>query len=298
MHQQPLVILTYPGHFLLTANTINTYLKYHNPQDVIVIIDDVSPYAWPEYVQDCSAFYNTKVITTSVLSEASALRRSPWVRQQIVKMYLDKILPWDNWFFSDGDVQFNFAVSDAITPYSLTKGGLVQQQQNRYVRELLDIDCPGIFVDHPHNNTGDGTTLKQVCLSNPPFRFFNADTLRNLRHYVEELHKKNFLEIHQHIDLIDRHVYPNDPTYSISEWELLASFLQYIKGQDLNLKYYPSYPMNTVADNLLQDQPHYVNIFCGTDVELGRDWFDSRNIRCTDRIWIEVGKFLNRRNRS
>lgn len=285
--QLPLVVLTYPGHFLLTALTLKSYCKYHTPSAVVVVVDDTSPWTWPDYVEDCEQFYGTKIKLTSQMNVAHAFRNHPWIRQQIVKLYLDQVLEYHEWFFSDGDVVYNFAIPENITPFSVTGGGLVQEQQNKYVSTVLKLEQVGIKATF---DQGDGSNTKQVCVSHPPFRFMQADTLQRLRQHIEKLHGKSFCEVHADIVNHDLDCRPNDPVFSISEWELIANFQRHVLGQELHLQYYPTYPLGDPMGILAPGQPNYVHTCFKSDKDFGPAWFESQGITVESRIWNHLSK--------
>ena len=284
---QPLVILTYPGHFLLTALTLKSYCKYHQPSAIVVIIDDASPCAWPGYLEDCQQLYQTNIKTTSQLESISLFKDNPWVRQQIVKLHLDQIVDFDSWFFSDGDVVYSFAIPENITPFTVTGGGLVQEQQNRYVSTVLQLEQVGIETTFER---GDGPETKQVCVSNPPFRFMQASALQNLRQHIETLHSKSFCHVHEAIMNHDLDCRPNDPVFSISEWELIANFQRHVLDQELNLQYYPTYNLGDPMGILAPNQPDYAHTCFNADKDFGQAWFESQGITVEPRIWNYLSK--------
>ena len=275
----PLVVLTYPGHFFLTAVTIQSYFE-HNPQSPVTIIaDDLSSLTWPEYLEDCTKTYNCKVIPVSKLDVAHEFA-DHWIRQQIVKLHLDQLLDLESWFFSDGDIRYHFPAPNNSTPFSIVKN--INQNQNSYVSHILNIESAGIYTEHPDMDWVPGTTHHQVCVSNPPFRTMQANTLVQLRNYVETQHSVSLAQLHKQLD----------QSLSMSEWELIANFQQHILAQDINLIYYPTVPIEQEPD------PNQ-NPCCGTcysnDQAVGRSWFETQNITVSDDIWT---KSLNRTNSS
>lgn len=274
----PLVVLTYPGHFLLTTLTIQSYFQHHAPVPTTVIVDDTSNRCWSGYLEDCQRQYSgCNIITVSSLHTAT-LFKTPWIRQQIIKLYLDMLLPFDQWFFTDGDIEYYFPAPTNAIPYTITRGGPVQDQQNNYVSYLLGIDDPATYAEHPHMDWDPMTRRHQVCVSNPPFRTMQASTLIQLRNYVERLHDKTLIELHLHLNNID---------YLVSEWELLASYQNNILEQNVELVYYPTVPLDKELV-LVPDQPD----FCGTcytsDSAYSRQWWQTKGIQVSDRIWQEV----------
>jgi hypothetical protein len=259
-------VLTYPGHFLLTTLTIRSYLKYHEPVSITVIADDLSDLAWSRYLDDCKQQYGCNIIPVSSIEPAQAFQNNPWVRQQIVKLYLDQVLPHNDWFFTDGDLEYYFFAPCDIIPYVITRGGPEQVKHNAYVSEMLGIDNPGIYAEHPDMDWQPGTYRHQVCVSNPPFRIMQAQTLQKLRAHVEQLHGQPFIQLHQRTD------------HLVSEWELIANFQTHVLKENINLVYYPTVPIDK-PQLTNPNQPDY----CGTcyqgDQEFDSYWWQQKGIQ-------------------
>ena len=264
MNDRAVVILTYPGHYLLTALTIQSYLKYHpTPSKFIIVADDVSQLAWPDYIRDCEILYSTQVIPVSSIKEATQFSGIGWVRQQIVKLYLDQVLDLDSWFFTDGDIVFLNTVDDEV-PYSVPYFSETTQLQNDYVKSMLGVDHPGVTV----NST-------QVCVSNPAFRAMNKEILIGLRNHIHQLHNKTLSDLHQD--------YTND-SRSISEWELIENFRQHVLKEDLNLVKYA--PQNLYEPpNDLTFFTHQFFTCYNTDKDFGRNYFSNQGITVSDEVW-------------
>ena len=290
---QPLVVLTYPGHFLLTALTIQTYLKFHTPPSITVIVDDLSKFAWPEYIIDCQQQYPYAIITTSSIASAQAFPEIPWIRQQIVKLYLDQVLPYDTWFFTDGDVEYRFPAPYNSVPYVTAQGGPIQIGQNEYVSRLLGIENPGIYANHCSKQWNHETksmieswAIQQICVSNPPFRTMTAKSLGQLRTHVAQYHNKDLITIHK--ELLD--TYGSSYQVAISEWELLANFQQHVSKQDIDLVYYPTVPLGETIKYTTPTQPDYCGTCYSSDSAYGREWWIEQGITVSDRIWNEISK--------
>lgn len=270
---QPLVVLTYPGHFLLTALTIRSYFKHHDSSPVTVVVDDIDADAWPSYLTDCAELYTpATIIPVSHLPQAHLFQHEGWIRQQIVKLYLDQLLPVDTWFFTDGDIEFNAPAPHNAVPYTITRGGPTQDQQNQYVTKLLGV-APGVF------------DKQQVCVSHPPFRTMQAQDLAQLRTHVEQLHDCDFAEWHQqHITSGGGKLNKDgSPRYLMSEWELLATFQNTVLGQNINLTHFQT-------DYAIGEQAKTCGTCFCTDSEFGRDWWHNAGIVVSDQIWQIVSK--------
>lgn len=262
---QPLVVLTYPGHFLLTALTIQSYLQHHNPCSITVIADDLSPQTWSGYLDHCQQQYNCKVVPTSSIPVARAFANNHWIRQQLIKLHLDLVLDTDCWFFTDGDVEYCSPVAYNTTPYSIVRGGQERTLQDSYVSTMLGISNPRIRATHPDIDwTTDHTD--QVCVSNPPFRTMWSDVLEQLRGHIEQLHGESMISIHQRL----KHL--------MSEWELIANFQTHVLKQNIELVYYPTVPMNTDIDTVA-NQPNYCKTCYQGDSEFDINWWQQKGIQ-------------------
>jgi hypothetical protein len=273
----PLVVLTYPGHFLLTALTIQSYLKFHTPTSITVIADDLSDFVWPDYLADCERQYGCKIISVSTIEPAQALQHNPWVRQQIVKLHLDQILPYDSWFFTDGDVEYYFPAPHDATPYTIIRGGPTQDHQNAYVADMLGITNPGVYAEHPLMDWYPDTRRHQVCVSNPPFRTMQSHILQKLRAYIEQLHNQTVIQLHERTN------------HLVSEWELIANFQIHVLKENINLVYYATVPMDN-PPTPGQHRPNYCSTCYNSDSGYTREWWGTKGIQVSDRIWNIISK--------
>lgn len=293
---QPLVVLTYPGHFLLTAVTIRSYFQHNSPVPVTIIADDLSRYAWPEYLNDCIEFYASLAESVSV-TPVSRLPQAHgydyptggWLRQQMVKLYLDQLVPYTTWFFTDGDVQFHFPVPFDTVPYTITRHeDGVQQRHNAYVSKILGIDTVGIIAQHAHMDWIPNRQ-SQVCVSNPPFRTMHAKILQQLRQYVQELRGMDLAAAHSWI-YNDVHVTPDQPApFLESEWELLENFRKHVLNEDINLIYYPVPELNLDGKHDNTDLEFCTTCYA-SDQMLGRSWFEQQGLKVPDQIWSHLEK--------
>lgn len=290
MNNLPLVILTYPGHFLLTALTIKSFLLHNSTTSITIVVDNLSRYCWPEYVAECEKFYKTlaktvSIVTVSQLPEAHVYNQptNGWIRQQIVKLHLDKLIEYPVWFFTDGDTQFYFPVPVDLVPYTITNcTDDIRPRQNLYVAKMLDIPNPGIITQHPHMDWAP-ECRSQVCVSNPPFRTMQAVTLQKLRQHIRKLRGQDIPQAHTWL-YDTMHIAGCDAPFIESEWELIENFRAHVLHEDLNLIYYPTVPWTDRAAN------HTNNIeFCTTcfasDAQLGRSWFEQQDILISDSVW-------------
>ena len=224
------VVLTFPGHFLQTYQCIQQIKNLDAELAITVLIDDISNKTWPGYIQDCEKLYQEPCTFLSTVDFLDPWSRNPWIRQQIVKLYLDKILAFEgNVFFIDGDVLLhNFPPMESV-PYTTVKysgvplsqrdphPGEVSSQQIFYVNHMLHVDEGRLFINDE----------KYIGTSGCPFRDLELGLLPQLRGYVEHINGKNFSQLH--LDIAD------DTRYSVSEWELIEVYKQQILRRKLNL---------------------------------------------------------------
>jgi hypothetical protein len=270
MNVEALVITTYPGHFLLTASTIQSYLK-HNPKiPVVVVVDDLSNFAWPDYLADCCQLYKHTVIPVSRLDGINQFGHAPWYRQQMVKLHLDQLIPYNNWLSVDGDICFQEPLRTQAVFYTHSPGGPIQQKQNAYVQKVLGIESVGIWAYG-----------SQMCVSNPPIRFLTRQLLGSLRHHITQTHNQSTMELHLKL---------MGDQYSVSEWELIENFRTHVLNEPCNLIQYHTHQIG----NEPKYSPKYPKYWCltcyATDQEVGRAWFEQQDIRVSDSVWSKLIK--------
>ena len=302
---QPLVILTYPGHFLLTALTIHSFFRNNPLTPVTVVVDDVSDKAWPGYIDDCKSLYQFATVipvsSFNIIMQYKDKIDDPWVRQQLVKLHLDQLLPFDTWFFTDGDIEYCSTAPINSIPYCITRGGPTQDSQNAYVAKTLGIDNPGVFAIHPDMDWGALGEKHQVCVSNPPFRTMWAQHLGQLREHVENLHKTSFIEMQ--LEIVTNSIKDSlgNLDYLMSEWELLANFQISVLGYNIPLKYFPTNKQIGPVERItlpadFVGQPADPVLKCGTcyrsDSSFPRMWWEYIGITVDDRVWNEIIKIV------
>lgn len=284
---------------MTTALTIRSYFSHAEAVPVTIIADDISRYAWPDYISDCTSFYADladliTVIPMSSLPEAQFYNQSQngWLRQQLVKLYLDRIIDYPTCFFTDGDMQFQFRPPRDSVPFTITNSpqDTVRARQNAYVSQMLQIPNPGIVVTHPHMDFAPNCRA-QVCVSNPPFRTMRAQTLQQLRQHIWDLRGQTIEESHTWMYNMCEYLPNGDAPFLESEWELIENFRVHVLGEDINPVYYPAVPMSFTG--------HYPSVgmeFCVTtyvsDQGLGRDWFRDNNLEVPDQVWQRLAQII------
>lgn len=270
----PLVVLTYPGHFFLTALTVKSYLKYHpTPCCIDILVDDVSLWTWPGYVEDCKEFYKQFGATVWPMSDHAVVKQfdgNGWIRQQMIKLHLDQILSHESFFFTDGDIVFLNPVEPESVPYSTPGSNYITKDNNCYVETLLGIPQAGIVVDN-----------QQVCVSDPGFRTMHKQLLVKLRQHVEQQLDQAFDTIHKKFQ------YNNTP--SVSEWELIENFKLRVLNQSLDLVKYAPHDQHAVKYTLDFFTHQFITCYC-TDVGLGQPWLQAQGITGLNQYWHKIEK--------
>lgn len=289
----PLVVLTYPKHFLLTVLTIRSYLRHNTASEITVLVDDTDKHCWPSYLEDCAKYYSTlhpqlKVVPVSQweLHKRFSGPWDSWIRQQFLKLHLDQVVSYTKWMFTDGDMYYINPVPRDAIPFSIVApGGQFQSDSNQWCRLMLKTDSVGFFLYHPdmHAFARPGEE-HQVCVSNPPCRTMTASTLVDLRAYVEKVHGCNIVDANFKV-----HAETNGNAGVQSEWELIANFQHKIQNNPVPLEFYPTYPIERVHTTV----DRYP--FCGTTFEpenFTREWFVEYGIECDNSVWNNIQTFI------
>jgi hypothetical protein len=263
------VVLTYPGHFLLTKLTIDSIQKHISGiKNIVVIVDDLSLLAWTGYIDDCAKLYQTNIVTTSQLQiqNLREFRKNPWVKQQIIKLYLDLIFPTKSEvFFADGDVVFHHDVEYQGVPYFVRTQGHEFTLTKKYIQDILGHEFSGLQVDD-----------RTVCANGAPFRDIQLDILPQLRNTIETHTQKPFIDYHLAL--------MTDNTQAVSEWELLEFYKKTILNVDSDFYYYHL----QYIDQVLTKDPgrYFSSCFC-CDKQLGKNWWLEQQLD-VDQYWSRL----------
>lgn len=247
------VVLTYPGHFLLTQLTLRS-IKINLPEikEIIVVADDCSPLAWSGYIDHCRQSYNVKILP---VSQTNLNQITPgWLRQQLVKMYIDEIIDWPEFFLTDGDIRFDDPVPFNIVPFNYINLTEIDQAQSEYVSKMLGIDhSPFTINDH------------LVITSNSAFRDTNVQWWKGLRSYVENRFQKSLIDIHNELDTLQ----------GVSEWELVENYKKHVLGIDLKFDTLFCQEFQNEQRDILDAK--FTTCWC-VDRELGLDWWQQQYV--------------------
>jgi len=230
-------------------------------------------------VDDCENLYRQKIVLASSL-DCLKNETNGWIRQQLLKLHLDRLTNFPSWFFTDGDIVFRYPVPTKIVPYCITRGGPVQQMQNSFVKHMLRLSKVGIYAQHPDMDWAPNNTA-QVCVSNPPFRSMAALDLAELRTHIAQLHDQSF-------ELAWSNCINRADHSAVSEWELLENFKAYVQQSPSELIYYPTCSKDHTKTK--QSDPDFCEHHFVSDAEFGRIELAKYNIKVTDQIWQHLTK--------
>lgn len=227
---------------------------------MLIIADDFSDLAWPTYVHDCQSTYGEPFRALSDWSEYGKIS-IPWVRQQTVKLYLDVITGWDQFFFSDGDIVFDCHIPEDTVPYNYVEIDHNEQElaQPKYVSYMLELPFKNIMVNG-----------RPVITSNAAFRDIRSSWLSRLRSYVFDVKQDTLLNIHK--DIKDYR--------GVSEWELLEFFKINVMGLTPVLS---TYYCQMLGESAQINDAKFLTCWC-SDRAFGPSWWNSHGI-ATDDIW-------------
>lgn len=272
------VVLTYPPHFFQTVLTLTTLKQWCNEiTHITVIVDDFSEFSNSTYLDNCQKTYgslcNQIVLVSESLPELRILKSQPWIRQQMIKLLLDKIILTDNWLFSDGDIRFTGKIPTSGIISSRTKfAGVPLEQRDPgpgetsaqilfYIRHMLDASFPGFW-----DNEG-----RVITASHPPIHLMERNTIHSLRAFLENKFSKPIEMIHKDLS--------NDTRMATSEWDLIEAYKQLVLKQRPNWNF---------------EFDEFFEAAWSSDRELGLDWFHTRGLVPAQDIWqsLPMVKYL------
>lgn len=261
------VITTFTGYFFITVLCLRSVKKYLSHLPVDIIIDDFDLTHWPTYVTDCQQYLSAEFsdldlnfVLFSQLPNVDDARHGGWFRQQLIKLHLDQLVTDNNWISVDADVIFKEYPNLNTIPVTQTSADAIDTGNRLYVKYMLGVEKPFLGNEHEH-----------LCASGVPFRWLSRDLLTQLRHHVEQIHNKNFLQLQ--LDLMKSgEIVAFDPDMQkmiMSEFQLIEVFRDQLRNDNLVIK------VGTSAfdhDSI-------------KDWHRDRLWFESQDVLINDRLW-------------
>lgn len=228
------VITTFTGYFFITVLCLRSVKKYLSHLPIDIIIDDYDLAHWPTYVDDCKQYLTEQFpdldinfVLFSQLPHVDDAQHGGWFRQQLIKLHLDQLISADHWLSVDADVLFKEYPDISTIPVTRRSADAIDAGNQKYVKYMLQVEKPYLGQEHEH-----------LCASGVPFRYLSRDLLKYLRQHVEQIHNKNFLQLH--IDLMnagDIVAYdPNHQRMIMSEFQLIEVYRNQFLNDDFVIK--------------------------------------------------------------
>lgn len=285
------VVISFPGHFLLTRLTIDSLRRFYpDYKQIRVMYDNAVVDGWSSYVDDAAEFYQlnkSDFIAFDDVDNKISTCKMGWYRQQLVKCCIDKHFSGDQWFVVDGDIIFDEKIEVAGT----TPVAVRPLAEAKDVLSLSVLTCIKNFLNVDHHPLQDDQ--RYVVTSCVPFRVLTRETLRELRKRAEHFLGGDFVEqIINQCHSQQLVAYDNDGVIPVMhEWELIES---------VNRILYPGkFPLKEVGAGY-QHYQHTSAVRGGNcyrqgyvyDYELHRDWFDAQlDTAVSDYHWDCVQSF-------
>lgn len=278
------VVITYPGHFHITALCLQSLRHFRTDiQTIYIICDDLSDCIWDNYLQDCETYYkkityNLKILPASILPGINKCQHG-WWRQQLVKLNLDQIVPGDNWFVTDGDIVFDDPINIRwITPIHVRESAEdpISIMVKKYVDKMLGSSIPHL----------SGSNGRYALTSSIPFRHLEANILKDLRIHVSDQLGEDFIAAHIRMFETGEIVAyePEAKLMVMHEWELIEAYNQLCYPDKFSIVEVGSGYNLYTHTNMLQP-PYRYRVNHQVDSQNGREWFERQNLLIQDFYW-------------
>lgn len=274
-------IINYPGHFLSTLGTIKNFLAVtHWQAPVYIFVDDLGEQweLWPDYIDDLSTAIDANFPELNPTYIKFSDFNFPhiwdgWLRQQLVKLNLDRYLPGEIWYVTDGDVILDRIPGANEIPYNLseTHNELINAQQHTYITHMLGDVGPLLF-----NN-------KQVYTHHVPCRWVTREDLEGLRRHISDRFRNDSNLVHYHLMKQERIIgYGPTPEHmSMTEWDLLEIWRINVAQQAPEFRYW------LISGEMSKDNNKLTTFktFFGTDRDFNLDHFKNQGILVNSVHW-------------
>lgn len=279
MTPDAIAVITYPGHCVTTALTIKNLLSLTDWQvPFYLFVDDLGDQYkdWNgDYIQDIKGFYQQEFEVVLFSDFQFGHIWDGWLRQQMVKLNLDRFLPGDTWYVTDGDVYLKEVLRPSVTPFNFVprRNKMIHAQNRSYLKHILQTD--NIILEKEQ---------RYIFTHHAPFRWVKKIELELLRQTVSRMHHNDFNLIHLHLMREERIIGfgPDEDSLSMTEWDLLEVFKQKVLHIDLDLEYWP---LRTDAD--IENQAKFWTFF-GTDKDIDPQWFEKFDVYIPQNIQEKI----------
>lgn len=257
-------VITYPGHCVTTLLTVKNLQNLTGWQvPVYLFIDDIGKQyqEWDgDYIEDIREFYDFEFTVVKFSEFGWPYIWDGWLTQQLVKLNVDKFLPGNTWYVTDGDVYVKEPLMYGSTPFNYVpdRNKMIHAQNRSYLQHILKI--PNILLERDN---------RLLFTHHAPFRWIEKRHLQRLREYVSKVHVNDFNLVHLHLIKEERIIGfgPTKESLSMTEWDLLEVFRANILDEDIGLEYWP-----LRIDASIENQAKFWT-FYGTDRDIDSQWF-------------------------
>ena len=287
------VLMSYPGHCLSTLATLKNILDLSGwSVPVHFFIDDQGTHwqTWPldpgdddyldEFARICRSNFSQQDLVFHRFSDFGFQHiYDGWLRQQMVKLNLDRFLPGHTWYVSDGDVLCDRLLDRDEVPFNFVAdpSHSVNRQNESYIRYFLGLeDARLTYLGRP------------IFTHAIPCRWIIRDNLVDLRFHSSCLLKNDFN--YEHIRLMRAErilgLGPSDDYLSMTEWDLLENYRR-SQGHASQFRWWRN-RLDPPVDHACDHAPTFYGTFFGVDQDLGPQWFETNGVAIDHSIWSKV----------
>lgn len=287
------VLVSYPGHCLSTVATLKNILDLSQwSVPIHIFIDDQGTHwqTWTldpgdadyldEFARVCRRNFPGQDLVFHRFSDFGFQHiYDGWLRQQMVKLNLDRFVPGQVWYVSDGDILCDRLLDADEVPFNFVADitDSVNRQNESYIRYFLGIPNPRL--------TYHGRPIFTHAI---PCRWISRQELQDLRFHCGRLLKNDFN--FEHIRLMRAEkilgLGPTDDHMSMTEWDLLENH-KALADRPLRYHWWRN-RLDAPADHECDHEPTFYSTFFGTDQDLGTQWFECNGIKIDTDIWSKV----------
>ena len=262
-------VITYPGHCITTLLTVKNLQNLTGWQvPVYLFVDDIGKQyqEWNgDYIDDIRKFYDFEFRVVKFSEFGWPYIWDGWLTQQLVKLNIDRFLPGDTWYVTDGDVYVKELLEYGTTPFNYVpdRNKLIHAQNRSYLKHILK--TPDVLLERDN---------RLLFTHHAPFRWIEKDHLQRLREHVSRIHVNDFSLVHLQLIRDERIIGfgPTEDCLSMTEWDLIEVFRANILQEDIGLEYWP-----LRIDTSIENQARFWT-FYGTDRDIDPQWFDQFSI--------------------
>lgn len=262
-------VITYPGHCITTLLTVKNLQNLTGWQvPVYLFVDDIGKQyqEWDgDYIDNIRKFYDFEFTVVKFSEFGWPYIWDGWLTQQLVKLNIDRFLPGDTWYVTDGDVYVKELLEYGTTPFNYVpdRNKLIHAQNRSYLKHILK--TPDILLEHKN---------RLLFTHHAPFRWIEKHHLQRLREHVSRIYVNDFNLVHLQLIRNERIIGfgPTEDCLSMTEWDLIEVFRANILQEDIGLEYWP-----LRIDTSIENQARFWT-FYGTDRDIDPQWFEQFSI--------------------